>query len=70
MESVIKSLDRLVDDIKLLKINLENIYKDSEFEMEEKIEMVLSMREKKFSIDEISNLTGYSIRDVVDILDL
>lgn len=70
MENVIKSLDRLVDDIKLLKINLENIYKDSEFEMEEKIEMVLSMREKKFSIDEISNLTGYSIRDVVDILDL
>ncbi len=70
MENVIKSLDRLVDDIKLLKINLENIYKDSEFEMEEKIEMVLSMREKNFSIDEISNLTGYSIRDVVDILDL
>ena len=70
MENLIKSLDRLVDDIKLLKINLENIYKDSEFEMEEKIEMVLSMREKNFSIDEISNLTGYSIRDVVDILDL
>ena len=70
MENVIKSLDRLVDDIKLLKINLENIYKDSEFEMEEKIEKVLSMREKNFSIDEISNLTGYSIRDVVDILDL
>ena len=70
MENLIKSLDRLVDDIKLLKINLENIYKDSEFEMEEKIEMILSMREKNFSIDEISNLTGYSIRDVVDILDL
>lgn len=70
MQDVINSLDRVVYDLKILKINLENLFEEDDFEMEEKVNMILSMREQNLSIDDIATLSGLSIRDVVDILGL
>ena len=70
MQDVINSLDRVVYDLKVLKIDLENLFEEDDFEMEEKVSMILSMREQNLSIDDIATLSGLSIRDVVDILGL
>lgn len=70
MQDVINSLDRVIYDLKILKIDLENLFEEDDFEMEEKVNMILSMREQNLSIDDIATLSGLSIRDVVDILGL
>ena len=70
MQDVIISLDRVIYDLKILKIDLENLFEEDDFEMEEKEDMILSMREQNLSIDDIATLSGLSIRDVVDILGL
>ena len=70
MQDVINSLDRVIYDLKILKIDLENLFEEDDFEMKEKVNMILSMREQNLSIDDIATLSGLSIRDVVDILGL
>ena len=70
MQDVIISLDRVIYDLKILQIDLENLFEEDDFEMEEKEDMILSMIEQNLSIDDIATLSGLSIRDVVDILGL
>ena len=70
MENTIKSLNKVICDLEILKKNIEELFIDDKNEIDEKIEMVYGLRDNHFTIDEISNLTGFSIREVIDILDL
>ena len=70
MDNINKSIDELINSLRKFKDDLENYYIENEFELDKKIDMIISMRENNFSVDEISNLSGLSIREVVDILDL
>ena len=68
MLDIINHIENIIDDLNIVKYDLEESLSDKDFELEEKRDLVISMREKGLCIDDISSLTNLSIRKVIDIL--
>ena len=66
MLEIVNQIDKIMDELQVIRFDLEEDLN----EIEDKKDLIISLREKNFSIDDISKITNLSIRNIVDILGL
>ena len=66
MLEIVNQIDKIMDELQVIRFDLEEDLN----EIEDKKDLIISLREKNFSIDDISKITNLPIRNIVDILGL
>ena len=66
MLEIVNQIDKIMDELQVTRFDLEEDLN----EIEDKKDLIISLREKNFSIDDISKITNLPIRNIVDILGL